>query len=84
MSDIGIYIIYKQQHEQPIKKKGLLWLCVHSVDMLITQKGIQSMKKEMQEPNWDELRQEREIQKGIEKQEKEQENRYKIYFVNIT
>ena len=39
--------------------------------MLITQKGIQSMKKENQEPNWDELRQEREIQKGIEKQEKE-------------
>ena len=29
------------------------------------------MKKETHEPNWDELRQEREIQKGIEKQEKE-------------
>ena len=76
MSDIGIYIIYKQQHEQPIKK-GVLWLCVQSVDMLITQKGIQSMKKENLEPNWDELRQEREIQKGIEKQEKEQQNKYK-------
>ena len=35
------------------------------------------MKKETHEPNWDELRQEREIQKGIEKQEKEQEDRYK-------
>ena len=68
MSDIGIYIIYKQQHEQH-KKKGVLWLCVQSVDMLITQKGIQSMKKEMQEPDYDELRKEREIQKGIEKQE---------------
>ena len=46
-------------------------MCVQSVDMLITQKGIQSMKKEMQEPDYDELRKEREIQKGIEKQEAE-------------
>ena len=47
----------------------MVWVCVHSVDMLITQKGIQSMKKEIQEPDYDELRKEREIQKGIKKQE---------------
>ena len=37
--------------------------------MLITKKGIQILKKEIQEPDYDGLRKEREIQKGIEKQE---------------